>query len=96
MKSTGPIDGASLYRRTQHIRSSDTADSRRVGIVNLDDPYWTEFFERNIYQRTTQWKLPSGFAWDYKKFGILEDIFGSEKLRKMEAQFEKGTFRMSL
>ena len=53
MKSTGPIDGASLYRRTQHIRSSGTADSRRVGIVNLDDPYWTELFERNIYQRTT-------------------------------------------
>ena len=83
IKKTGPIDGASLYRRTQHIKNDRSGNSRNMGIVNMEDPYWAEFFERNMYHRATQWKLPSSLAWDHKKFGILEDVFGAEKMKEI-------------
>lgn len=52
-----------------------------TSIVNLDDPYWKEFYERN-HKATDHFRLPSALAWDYKEDGFIGELFDLKKLRK--------------
>ena len=74
MKRTGPINTLSVYMEN---RKDDEATTK--SIVNMDDPYWQEFYERN-YRSQDKYKLPSEYAWDYKEHGFIGEIIDMKKL----------------
>jgi len=49
-------------------------------IVNMDDPYWQDFIEKN-YRSQDQYKVPSGMAWDFKENGIFGEIIDMKDLK---------------
>lgn len=75
IKRTGPINTYSVYK---DIRS-DADKFATNGMVNMDDPYWIEFYKKN-YRTQDQYKLPSIYAWDYKENGILGEVVDIKKL----------------
>jgi len=78
MKRTGPI---STYRVYENLRVKGTTDAYGKSIMDADDPYWQQFFERN-YRLTDRYKYPSSMAWDHKEYGIVGEIFDMKKLEK--------------
>ena len=77
MKATGPINTMSVYMDNKDSSSNDAQKS----IVNLDDPYWREFYERN-YRSQDKYKLPSQYAWDYKEDGFLGELIDLKKCQR--------------
>lgn len=81
MKQTGPVDTASAYRSAR-LQSTDPFEKySRSSIVNVDDPYWQEYYDRN-YKAQDHFRLPSALAWDHKEAGIFGEIFDLKKLDK--------------
>jgi len=77
MKRTGPITNmGSVY-----MNNRETEGYNRSSIVNMEDPYWQEFFEKN-YRTQDQWKIPGVMAWDHKKGGLLGEIMDIDQLEQ--------------
>lgn len=57
-------------------------------IVNMDDPYWQDFYERN-YRSQDKYKLPSAYAWDYKEHGFIGELVDMKKLERQVKEFER-------
>ena len=82
MKKTGPIDTKSVYMNN---RSSNKEEWNKSSIVNMDDPYWQEYMEKN-FRSQDRYKIPSAYAWNYKPNGIMDEILDfKEAERKTEA-----------
>ena len=81
MKQTGPIDTALAYQSARFASNSSFDKYSRSSIVNADDPYWQEYYERN-HRAQDHFRLPSALAWDHKEDGILGEILDLKKLRK--------------
>lgn len=81
MKRTGPINTASVYKNSRPESTSDSAGYTRSSIINMDDPYWQQFFEKN-YRIEDQYKLPSIHAYDHKEYGIYSEIVDVKKLEQ--------------
>ena len=82
IKTTGAIDYDKVYRTA---KKSGSEGYNRDSVINLDDPYWQEFFAKN-YRTQDKYKLPSAFTWDHRPSGILGEIFDmkqvSERVQK--------------
>ena len=61
---TGPVNSASVYRMHKNDPSRESFSSNVGTIVNVDDPYWREFAERN-HRHSDRYKWPSALAWDH-------------------------------
>lgn len=81
IKATGPINTSSVYKNSRPDTTSDTAAFSRSSIINMDDPYWQKFFEKN-YRIEDQYKLPSAHAYDHKEYGILSEILDIKKIEQ--------------
>lgn len=79
VKNTGLIDNSSLYFAGK--KNEDPV------FLNWDDPYWQDKFEKN-WRRVDQYKLPSMFAWDHKKYGILGEVMDMKKIDQTLANFK--------
>ena len=84
VKKTGPIDNSTLYKKGKKQHSPV--------IHTMDDPYWKEFMERNMYKRTTQWKIPSAFAWNHKPYGIFSEVIDMQKLEQTQKELQNMSF----
>lgn len=84
MKSTGPIDNATLYNASR--KNSEPF------ILNWDDPYWKDVFAKN-WRRPDQWKLPSALSWDHKRYGIISEVIDMDQFEK-HAKEAMNTLRM--
>ena len=82
MKRTGPINTSSVYRRMKPSESKYSNES----IVNLDDPYWQDFFARN-YRAQDRYKLPSAMAWDHREHGIIGELIDVKKMEENRKAF---------
>ena len=76
IKRTGPINTHSVY---QDNRPNSEDKFSTKSIVNMDDPYWIEFYKKN-YRTQDQYKMPSVYAWDYKEYGLLGELVDMKKL----------------
>lgn len=83
IKKTGPIDNTSLYRARpgQHKGEAST-------IMNMDDPYWQEFIDRNA-GRSQQWRVPSHLAWNHKPYGIASELYDVSRVKEVNDQFRR-------
>lgn len=79
MKRTGPINTSSVYKTTRTLGFS--GNYSKDSIVNMDDPYWQDYFARN-YRAQDHYKLPSAMAWDHKEYGILGEIIDFKKVEE--------------
>jgi len=79
MKRTGPIANTGAV----YMNNRKTDDYSRDSIVNMEDPYWQEFFEKN-YRTQDQWKIPSVMAWDHKKDGLLGEVMDIDQLEQKQ------------
>jgi hypothetical protein len=79
MKRTGPINTSSVYKTTRAPGTS--GNYSKDSIVNMDDPYWQDYFARN-YRAQDRYKLPSAMAWDHKEHGILGEIIDFKKVEE--------------
>ena len=79
IKSTGPINTASVYRTTKDSSAA---------LFNQDDPYWQNLIEKN-YRKQDHYKVPSAMAWDHKEHGIIGEIMDVKKLQRNAAEFSK-------
>jgi len=70
IKRTGPITNNPVLYKS--LRGSKF--NRSASLVNVDDPYWQDFFARN-YRHQDRYLLPSIMAWDYNENGIMDEIF---------------------
>ena len=77
MKKTGPINTLSVYMNNRNPESNDVSKS----IVNMNDPYWQEYYERN-FRAQDKYKLPSEYAWDYKEDGFLGELIDIKKCQR--------------
>jgi len=84
MKRTGPI---STYKVYENLRVKGSTDAYGKSIIDMDDPYWQQFVERN-YRVTDRYKFPSAMAWDHKEHGIVGEIFDMKKLEKRISQMD--------
>lgn len=84
MKRTGPISTNLVY---ENLRVKGSTDAYGKSIVDMDDPYWQQFMERN-YRVTDRYKHPSVMAWDHKEHGIMGEIFDMKKLEKRMRSLE--------
>jgi hypothetical protein len=82
MQRTGPINTSSVYK-TSKTSGNYSSDS----IVNLDDPYWQDYFSRN-YRAQDRYKLPSAMAWDHKEHGIIGEIIDMKKFEQNRKAYE--------
>jgi len=85
MKRTGPINTSSVYKSIRPENNNGGANS----IVNLDDPYWQDYFARN-YRAQDRYKLPSAMAWDHREHGLLGELIDVKKMeenRKAYAEY---------
>ena len=57
-------------------------------IVNADDPYWQEMYERN-YRAEDRYKLPSAFAWDHKQHGLLGEVIDLKGFERKSQLIDK-------
>ena len=80
MKSTGPIDNASLYRASRR--------NPAPFVLNWDDPYWQDVFAKN-WRRADQWKLPSALSWDHKRHGIIGEVIDMETIERQAKESMK-------
>jgi len=89
MKRTGPINTSSVYKTTRPPGSltSEKAYSRD-SIINLDDPYWQDYFARN-YRAQDRYKLPSAMAWDHKEHGLLGELIDIKKMEENRKAYEQ-------
>lgn len=87
MKKTGPIDTARAYRSSK-LRAGPHDRFSRSSIVSLDDPYWSEYYERN-FRAQDQFRLPSALAWDHKQDGIVGEVVDLKTLRKNAEEARK-------
>lgn len=85
MKRTGPINTMSVYMNN---RMPGTDGSAATSIVNMDDPYWHDFYERN-YRSQDKYKLPSIYAWDYKEHGLIGELIDIKKLERNLEEFKR-------
>jgi len=74
MKLTGPIDTQSLYR---------SVNGDQMATISLDDKYWVNHIEKN-FRKQDQYKLPSGYTWDHKKYGVIGEIVDLKSLERKE------------
>ena len=82
---TGPVNSASVYK----MRGDPSRDSySRSSIVNLDDPYWREFAERN-HRHSDQHKWPSALAWDHEEHGLLGRVVDFKDLERQKAELNR-------
>ena len=83
MKRTGPIDTSKVYMNNRPSSHSNAGHDtyQRSSIVNMDDPYWQDYYKRN-YRTQDKYKLPSIYAWDYKEHGILGEVIDMKKLQR--------------
>ena len=81
MKRTGPIETAQAYRSARFQTNAPYEKFSRNSIVNEDDPYWREYYERN-FRAQDHFRFPSALAWDHKEDGIIGEIIDLKKLRK--------------
>ena len=81
-KKMGPIDTRSVYKK------SDGEGWNRDSIVNIDDPYWQDFYAKN-YRSQDRHKLPSSMAWDYKPNGVMDSIYDMNELARKKDEFKK-------
>ena len=83
MKRTGPIDTSKVYMNNRPSNHSNAGHDtyQRSSIVNMDDPYWQDYYDRN-YRAQDKYKLPSIYAWDYKEHGILGEVIDMKKLQR--------------
>lgn len=79
MKATGPINTSSVYKNSRPDSTSGSAAYTRSSIVNMDDPYWQQFYEKN-YRIQDQYKLPSVHAFEHKEYGIISEILDMKKI----------------
>ena len=79
IKSTGPINTASVYRSTK----DETAT-----LFNRDDPYWQSLIEKN-YRKQDHYKVPSAMAWDHKEHGLVGEIVDLKKMARNAQEFAK-------
>lgn len=80
MKKTGPVDFSKVYSNLKGpAHNGDKWSSH--SIVNTEDPYWIDFFEKN-YRTQDIYKLPSAMAWDYNPNGILDEILDFKELKR--------------
>lgn len=79
IKRTGPINTHSVYMDN---RKEDSNSFGEHSIVNMDDPYWVEYYRKN-YRSQDFYKLPSVYAWDYKEHGIMGEIIDMKKLEEV-------------
>lgn len=69
---TGPMKGI-ISTRKQHLMASS------------DSPYLPQHYDKLMaFDKYNRWRLPSIYASDYKKRGDMDNIFGKEKLDKIE------------
>jgi len=78
---TGPIDTRSVYQTKTRPSHDGWTNSQ---LVNMDDPYWQEFYEKN-YRSEDVYKKPSGMAWDYKPHGIMDEVLDFKDLQSKQA-----------
>lgn len=79
---TGPVDGAALYRNFKLNKVEETGP---VSFYTLDDPALTLHYMKNR-KRENHHKLPSLFAWDHKKHGLLGEVLDFDVIEKMQKQ----------
>lgn len=77
MTRTGPINTSSVYKNSRPAGAA--GDYSTDSIINLDDPYWQDYFARN-YRAQDRYKLPSAMAWDHKEHGLLGELIDFKKL----------------
>jgi len=78
IKRTGPINTLSVYMDN---RKEDSDKWNTNSFVNMDDPYWRDFYNKN-YRSQDYHKQPSIYAWDYKENGFLDEIVDMKKLQR--------------
>lgn len=84
-KYTGPISATQLYHQAR--ASADPAAAQPV-FFSMDDPYWTEYYQKN-YRREDNWRLPSVLAWDHKPKGILGEIIDFDRMERVLKEAEE-------
>jgi len=86
MEETGPIDGASLYRNFQ--LNSFKEEGKPISFYTVDDPALALLYLKNR-KREDHHKLPSLFAWDHRKHGLLGEVVDVDKLNSVLEDYRK-------
>lgn len=83
---SGPKSSISVYKQVGRNPAKDAYN--RSDVVNADDPYWQEVYDRN-FRQADRYMLPSAYAWDHQEGGILGEAVDIKELAKKRAMLEK-------
>jgi len=77
IRRSGPSTSSRVYHQA-HMKSRNSDEA--TPIFSVDDPYWKEMLQKN-HKREDQWRTPSMYAWDHKRYGVVGEVLDIKNIR---------------